>query len=593
MVPRRELEVLRRRLCVDSTEARMVMRSSYIGDATHTSRNTSLTTIIIGCRAGDACPYAHVVEQANEPGTSRPSQPRVKVSRSPSTQQQQRTYQAPAVDSSRVVQRPRPQSEDLRAFQLGQIQRRFKPESSESDDASTMVLKMTPSDPDFPYEIEALECSLVVPKTYPEAGKPSLRVLNKDIPRGFQINIERGFDLILSTAPEATLLGLMSRLDRQLESILSGEMAETIKIVAHRGPPAASTSAEKSGPVPEPIPRVPAPKPAQPPLPTFTSQQQFDAQAKRQTNVRQLEARFGRLQSFSKAPDGFSYTLPLDSPRRSAWPVPLQSIRSFTLLLPELYPLEPSTILLDSDSTEARNVEHSFKNRSAAGLDATLTQQVNYLTQHMKDLATAESLPNPEKAVDLTAQAATAPAAEQRSHSPSKTKSSPDEDDRSHIKVIPRPPEWALGGDEDGNDSDSEDYSYDSGDETEDSVHTDHETQPASAPAERGILLSFPHLELHGVELMEVTTLNITVKCERCKDTTDMERLRNNTQGNASGMREHSCKKCANALAVGFRADLIHASSVRAGYLDLDGCTVIDMLPRCDTRACFGTHSSR
>ena len=29
----------------------------------------------------------------------------------------------------------------------------------------------------------------------------------------------------------------------------------------------------------------------------------------------------------------------------------------------------------------------------------------------------------------------------------------------------------------------------------------------------------------------------------------------------------------------------MHANSVRAGYLDLDGCTVVDMLPRSDGRA--------
>lgn len=504
----------------------------------------------------------------------------MKPSRAQSTHQQRRTYQAPAVDSSRVVQRPRPQSEDPRTFQLGQIQRRFKPEVSEDDEASTVVFKMAPSDPDFPYEIESLECSLVVPKTYPETGKPSLRILNKDIPRGFQINIERGYDLIRSAAPEATLLGLMNRLDRQLESILSGEIAETIKIVAHRGPRPDSVPAERKALSAAPAPAEPAPKPPQPPLPTFSFQQRSDAQAKRQTNARQLEARFGRLQSFFKAADGFSYTLPLDSPKRAAWPIPLQSIRAFTLLLPELYPLEPSTILLNNDSAEARNVEQAFKTRSAAGLDATLTQQVNYLTQHVKDLAIEETSSISETSVPSSSQGPTLPVAESSSYSPPQAKPLADEDDRSHIKVIPRPPEWAAGGDQDGTDSDSEDYSYDSGDETEDSTHTDIETQPASAPAERGILLSFPHLELHGIELMEVTTLNITVKCERCKDISDIERLRNNTQSDASGMREHSCKKCANALAVGFRADLIHASSVRAGYLDLDGCTVIDMLPR-------------
>lgn len=30
----------------------------------------------------------------------------------------------------------------------------------------------------------------------------------------------------------------------------------------------------------------------------------------------------------------------------------------------------------------------------------------------------------------------------------------------------------------------------------------------------------------------------------------------------------------------GFRRQLMHPNSNRAGYLDLDGCTVVDLLPR-------------
>ena len=112
-----------------------------------------------------------------------------------------------------------------------------------------------------------------------------------------------------------------------------------------------------------------------------------EAKVKRQTNTRQLEARLGRLNSFAKSPDGFSYTIPLDSPKRSTWPSELQSLRSITLLLPELYPLEPSSIMLDSDSSVARNVEEAFKARSATGSDATLMQQINYLTLHIKDMS--------------------------------------------------------------------------------------------------------------------------------------------------------------------------------------------------------------
>lgn len=79
---------------------------------------------------------------------------------------------------------------------------------------------------------------------------------------------------------------------------------------------------------------------------------------------------------------------------------------------------------------------------------------------------------------------------------------------------------------------------------------------------------------------MEITTLNITVKCERCKDIADIERLHSNLNGDAAAVRDASCKKCANGFSVGFRADLIHVNSVRAGYLDLEGCTVVDLLPR-------------
>jgi len=440
---------------------------------------------------------------------------------------------------------------------------------------------MTPSDPDFPYDIEALECMLLVPQTYPRAGKPSLRALNKDIPRGFQINIERGFDTICSASPEATLLGLMNRLDKQLEIILAGEMAETVKVVVHKGPPSRIIGAVK--PEPEDVAPVSPPAPiivAKPKAPVFTSQQKEEAKAKRQANTRQLEARLGRLSSFAKSADGFSYTIPLDSPKRSTWPSEIQLLRSFTLLLPELYPLEPSTIMLDSESPAARNVERSFESRSAAGLDSTLMQQINYLTLHIKDMSVdtaKDDIATPsapaEKALSGVSAVDQAPEMSQAQHDTL--------DDRSHIKVIPRPPEWDVKAtDSDSESSDEGEYSYDSGDETEGSAIAEEVAQASGAPVERGVLLSFPQLELHSIELMELTTLNITVKCERCKDTMDVLRLRNNVTGEAANMRDETCKKCASGLAVGFRADLMHAGSVRAGYLDMDGCTVTDMLPR-------------
>jgi ubiquitin-protein ligase len=41
-----------------------------------------------------------------------------------------------------------------------------------------------PSDPDFPYEIDALQLQLNIPKAYPKTPC-TVQVLNSDIPKGF------------------------------------------------------------------------------------------------------------------------------------------------------------------------------------------------------------------------------------------------------------------------------------------------------------------------------------------------------------------------------------------------------------------------
>ena len=473
---------------------------------------------------------------------------------------------------SKVVARPVPkaQTDDPRTFQIGQIQRRYKPKVSEHDGSTVLAFSLKPSDPDFPYEIDELECILTVAPLYPAPGNATLRVKNKDIPRGFQINIERGFDAIAANAPNATLLSLINRLDNQLESILSGQMAETIKIVPNKAP--AKTNEPKSDPPAEELPIQTKDTP--------TREHLDEAQAKRRSDVRQLEARFGRLQLYEKSSDGLTYTLPLDSPKRSTWPTKLQVLRSIRLTVPELYPLEPPLLTLDSESEEARNIENAFSRHAAQEHHSTLTQQVNYLSQNLKDMAVSRQEskdlePEPNQMSESTDA--------ERSHQPASQPSSQPDRDKSHIQYIPRPPEWDAAKASESDDDSATDESFDDisdEDEAEANVEApqDNYPSPANAPAERGVLLSFPHLELHGIELLELISLNITVKCERCKDTMDIERLRNSATN--SKAREVSCKKCASILAVAFRADLIHANSVRGGYLDLDGCTVIDMLPR-------------
>ncbi|VEU19897.1 DEKNAAC100584 [Brettanomyces naardenensis] len=120
-----------------------------------------------------------------------------------------------------------------------------------------------PSDPDFPYDLDFLNVTLSIPKSYPRRGaSPTITVLNDDIPRGFSANIEIGFQQIVATAlhnrnskkksgkwkeraEEADegeelsiemvggndLLAIMRTLDKCLEKFLSMEKKETVKIV--------------------------------------------------------------------------------------------------------------------------------------------------------------------------------------------------------------------------------------------------------------------------------------------------------------------------------------------------------------------------
>jgi hypothetical protein len=422
---------------------------------------------------------------------------------------------------------------------------------------------MKPTDPDFPYEIEELKCQVIVPAGYPTTAMPHLRVLNKDIPRGFQINIERGFDTIVHESRNATLLALTNRLDQRLESILAGKMANTIKITSNqdRNPkPLHSTLPEKTVPAAD----------VNPATSTLPSAQDLEAaRSRRQLDTRQLEARFSRLAAYSKSPDGLSYTLPLDSPRRSAWPESLQSIRTMRIIVPERYPLEPLELHLGSDAREAKSLQLTFADRSRQHAGDSITRQINYLTQHVADMAitTTEKVePRPEPEPE------TEPSLLEPAY-----RTQTDHDD-SHIRYIPRPPEWSKGTTSEDDDDSEDDSDEGTGDETAESGEETEAVQSTSAPAERGILLSFPHLDLYGIELLELTSLKITVKCERCKDTKDIEKLRSPPE--AGNMRDDSCNKCAAGFGIRFRADLIHANSVRGGYLDLDGCTVVDMFPR-------------
>ena len=105
---------------------------------------------------------------------------------------------------------------------------------SKSDLPIYYSIRLRPSDPEFPFDLDELKLSLCIPPGYPQEkkAKPSIVVLNDNIPKGFAVNIERGFKRIVSIGMENTvdddiqlvdgnhLLSYISTLSKYLELFL-------------------------------------------------------------------------------------------------------------------------------------------------------------------------------------------------------------------------------------------------------------------------------------------------------------------------------------------------------------------------------------
>lgn len=589
-----------------------------------------------GCRAGDACPFLHVSDGSSINAASsrqRGEKSAVKVNPSPNptteltTSSQNDTAKSdnttpttrpmirhPPVTAGRTVMKPVPkaQVEDPRAFQLAQLRRRFNPNETTSEEGATVLkFDLAPSDPDFPFDMSALQCIMTIPSDYLKikAVKPSLRIRNATMPRGFQINVEKGFDDLLLRNPDATLLQQLNSLDRDLETLLTAPKADTVKIVVNARKDDTSKSAqtiaeqntrsELSGHsidiVSDRVKPVVSTKPAEP---AYTPEQLTQAKEKREIDTRQLEARLGRLPLFSKYGDGVTYIVPIEPRLRAELPQALQAVRAVKLIVPALYNLNPCRIEFQGIAADdaARNVIAAFEKRARETSNLSLVGHVNYLSQNMhvfaKESHTAPEVTQPTS--NLVPPSSTPPEPATKTETsdfavpqagPRATEGIADAD-RPHLITIQQPPEWVMVGDDDTGSETDLSYSYDSGDESDDgeeeggvSLDDAQASRTATIQAERGIMISFPFLELHGIELLELTSIAMTVRCLRCKDHLDIQKLRNNETADYRGMRSESCKKCANPFAIGYRKDLMHGTSFRAGYLDLDGCTVVDLLP--------------
>jgi hypothetical protein len=256
----------------------------------------------------------------------------------------------------------------------------------------------------------------------------------------------------------------------------------------------------------------------------------------------------GRLPQYSKLSDGVTYILPIEPRKRDELPPSLQAVKTFKLIVPQQYNLKPCRLELQGVAgAETLNVAKAFEQRCLENADLSLVAHVNYLSQNIHAWAKT-----PHEVRDAVAANADVNPPEIHGFVPTTPLSAPaqDEADRSHIVTIPRPPEWRAGDDSDSSGSEFTDSEHDESDHEPEDETTGGPEASSSGP-ERGILLSFPHLEMHGIELMEVFSISLEIKCERCKTQTDVQNIRNNAKLETAAVRPESCRKCANSMSIG------------------------------------------
>lgn len=535
-----------------------------------------------GCRAGNACRYLHDTSgfqpKPSSPESSGPVDGETQ-SRDPiqgvasdiqnlSIKVSQPPGRPSANSSSAAPQRPvsNAESQNPREFQINQLRRRFRPKEETNGTETRLEFGMTPSDPDFPFDMDKLHCSLHVPESYPGQERPKLQVVNADMDSDFRENVARGFDDIVATSMRmngrGTLLGWMNTLDRQLERLLTTtERGPTLKFVPNVGTGDATVS---SGPIKESAPKAGTgqPKsvgfaPGPPPVPAarvFTAEEKAGAEKRRAMETKQLESRLGRLPQFQKSSDGLSYTIPIQLTKLDRLPVSLRSLKTAKFAVPQLYPLETSTVKLQGlDNPEAQSVEVGYAQWVGENKSLNLMSQINYLTSNMHNFAKTPLKQEPAPApVGAPALAPTVDTLHERQESVTDTAAS---DEKPHIRVVPRPPEWSVP--ENESDNDTSDIS--DSEEGEELTADDEADGGASVPAvselntaERGVALSLPFLELYGIELLELVSLYITIKCERCKEPADVKNIpQAKDNSDAYLPKAETCNKCANSMSVG------------------------------------------
>lgn len=111
---------------------------------------------------------------------------------------------------------------DAKTAELTQLERRFRStflKISKDDSKEIVEFDLAPSDPDFPFELDALKITLTVFHDYPTTAA-EIKIRNSEIPLELISRVEEGWKLHADSNRSTILLDQFKWLDRNLEQLL-------------------------------------------------------------------------------------------------------------------------------------------------------------------------------------------------------------------------------------------------------------------------------------------------------------------------------------------------------------------------------------
>lgn len=532
-----------------------------------------------GCRRGAACPFRHDFRPKPEAGifensseaqsqnfhgqhhlTEDRAQHEAHRGRSPNSETTVSELAPKTADNTqpeaRIIQKPTPKSqrEDPREFELNQLRRRFTPGERTDKHGELLTFSLVPTDPDFPSSIcSSLACVMRVPITYRSGGdtegqkKPTFMVTNSDLDFTLRGKIRARFDDIYAQNPPVSLLRAINLLDRSLTRIFLPD-----------------------------YPPYPETKPSEKPAPPqrFSTSERQDASQRRTREITQLKARLASNSLFAAFNNDNSFVVPVTTANRNSLPPALQKLEKANLIVPHLYPLESCRIEVPGVQDEAvRNLERGFSRHAKESPTMSLIAHVNFISVKMASLAQPPAKSGLVRTQETTSNLSSLSLKEKPRDSYESANlddsrlpaSNPSADSevtaKPHLHIVPRPPEWDTPNEpeadqeesvlRDGQETSSSDDQEDYEDE-EDERNGVHIPEPSAPPPGRGISLSFPSLELEGVELLLLKNVSLVVRCDRCKDHLDIRGLNVGDKPDSKPPRHSAtCGKCGNFISVG------------------------------------------